>query len=356
MIFSGSQLTAKRSFYTQTGNYGFAMHATVDNTTGIYHFGLSGAGAPVIDFRLESGHLYWGNTFIHAYTPYQQFRIECQFTSGAANIIKDGTPLVYGAPKPTGSYNYFYFTRQTAAMGGTFDLEVSGNNAPVYTVSQSGYLLSTGQNAVTGFFTNLGDYPINVFDSAIQSSAIYSFGKLAATVGARGSGVFAYTGDYSSIDFSQPILTTFNTNFGDITAQFGIIDVTSLDHFIQLTGPTNFGFNGLNVLNQNTSWLNYSGGVVVNSYPTPLTFRLTYGAGTESFTGAWNVLTGGSPTSLVALSSTTGAYIGSGVFPANNFLNLQVMYSGLSGASAQLLISGAGIINPVSQTLSFAAP
>jgi hypothetical protein len=283
MQFTGSQLMLKRSLYTQTGNYGFAMDATVDNTSGVYHFGLSGA-AGTLDFRLESGRMYWGNEFIHTYRSYEAFTVEAQFTSGHANVLKDNAPLVYGGVISTGYFDTFYFSRADANMGGEVDVLVSGNNAPVYSIAQQSYLASTGQNAVTGWFFNQGGFPIRVFDSSMQASANYDFGKLASTVGAGGSGAFAYTGDYSTIDFSQPILTTFATNFGNTNILFSIIDARSLDYFIQLTGPTDFTFNSSNVLNRDASYLNFSGGVVTEGFDARLTFSLGYVSGSGVFT------------------------------------------------------------------------
>lgn len=354
MIFTGSQLTLKRSVYTQTEFYGFTMEATVDNTSGIYHFGLSGS-ANTIDFKLESGYIYWSDKRLQSYRSYEPFIIEGQFTSGAANVIKDGAALVFGAPKPTGYYDTFYFSRADANMGATFDVNVSGNNAPVYSIAQQGYLVSSGQNAVTGWFSNQGGFPVRVFDSSMQASANYSFGKLVADISAQESGAFAFTGDYSSIDFSQPILTTFATSFGNIDALFSITDVRTLDRFVQLTAPTDFTFNSTGVLNRDVTWLNYSGGVVTSNFDTSLVFRLAYLTGHETFTGAWNIFTGGSPTSLLPLSSSTGLFSGSGNFSPNSYINFQVSYSGVSGNQAALLISGNEILNPISTTLTFNA-
>lgn len=354
MIFTGSQLSLKRSIYTQTGYYGFVMDATVENTSGVYHFGLSGA-AGTLDFRLESGRMYWGNQFVHTYRSYEQFTVEAQFSSGHANILKNDEALVYGEPKQTGYFDTFYFNRADANMGAAFEVSVSGNNAPVYAITQQGYLTSSGQNAVTGWFTNQGGFPIRVFDTAIQASANYTLGKLVANVGAQGSGAFAYTGDYNTIDFSQPILTTFATNFGNAAILFSIIDARTLNRFVQLTAPTDFTFTQTGVLNRDVSYLNYSGGVVVGNFNTSLVFRLSYLTGYETFTGAWNVFTGGSPSSLIPLSSSTGLFSGSGNFAPNSFLNFQVSYSGISGNQAQLVISGNEILNPINQTLTFNA-
>lgn len=283
MQFTGSELTLKRNFFTQTGYYGFVMSATVDNTSGEYHFGLTG-NAGTIDFTLQSGRIYQGSQLLHSYQANQEFVIEGQFSSGANNVLKDNVPLSYNVPKSTGYFDYFYFKRASTALGAEFDVVISGNNLPIYSITNQGYLYSTGQSAVTGWFINQSQFPIKVFDSTIQASANYSFGKLASNVTAANSGAFAYTGDYSTIDVSQPILTSFDTNFGDVSVLFSIVDARSLATFVQLTGPTDFTFNASNVLNRDVSYLNFSGGVVSDSFNTNLTFLLGYVSGSGYFT------------------------------------------------------------------------
>jgi hypothetical protein len=284
MLFTGSELIQKRNFFTQTGNYGFVMSATVDTTTGAYHFGLSG-NAQQLDFVLQSGHIYWNNNVIHSYKAFEQFTIEAQFSTGHANVLKNNSPLVYGSSKPTGYFDYFYFSRENANMGAEFDVNVSGDNAAVYSITQQGYLYSTGQNAVTGWMINQSQFPLRVFDSVEQSSAIYDFGKLVGNIGAGGSGAFAYTGDYnnSNFDFSEPILTTFATNYGDASVLFSIIDARSFDSFVQLTSPNDFSFNTDYVFNQDLSYINFSGGVATDQFNTNLTFLLGYVSGSGSY-------------------------------------------------------------------------
>lgn len=361
MLFTGTELVQRRNYYTQTGNYGFVMNATVDTTTGAYHFGLSGS-AGTLDFRLESGKIYWGSEFIHSYKAYEPFAIEAQFSSGHANVLKNNSPLVYGDPKPTGYMDYFYFTRASADMGAEFDVLVSGNNPALYSISTQGYLFSTGQNAVTGWFTNQGGFPIRVFNSAEQSSVIYDFGALVGNVGANGSGAFAYTGDYNTLDFSQPILTTFATNYGNTDILFSILDARSFPSFVQLTGPTDFSFNETYVLNRDVSYLNFSGGVATSAFNTDLTFVLGYVSGsgvfptgTKTFTGAWGLSTGTSASTLVTFSPTSDIlYSGNGTFPPNSYVNMQVTYtpSGDLPDGAYLIVTGANVINGINQQLS----
>lgn len=276
MQFTGEQLTVKRNFYTQVNDVGFSMNCLVDNPTGLYRFGLSGQQG-IAEFQMRSGRLYYENQFIHAYQTFEQFSIVGQIGSGS-NIIKDGAALIYGQPRNTGSFNYFYFTREHAEMGATFDLNVSGDTVPTYSITDKGYLFTSGQSGVTGYFLNQGVFPIRVFDSDILATQNYTFGKLAGNIGEAGTGTFAYSGDFSSFDLSQPILTTFNTNFGDVDVLFTIVDTRTLNRFVLLQEIAN-AFNGSGILNQDVNYLNYSGGFVTDSFNTQLTFILKYVSG-----------------------------------------------------------------------------
>ncbi len=354
MIFTGANLTIKRNFFTQTGNLAFDMNCMVDNTTGTYHFGLSGAQG-VQDFMLQSGKLYQGTTLLHAYQANVSFNLGVQCSSGATNVLKDGAALSFGAPKGTGLFDSFYFTRENAGMGATFDLLVSGDDVPAYRIENQGYLLYSGQNAVTGRFGNSSPYAIKVFDSSMLTTQNYSFGKLVGNVTSVASGVFAFSGDYDTLSISDPILTTFNTNFGDVQQLFQITDARTVSRFVFLNGPTDFSFAG-GVLNRDVPYLNYSGGVVVGNYPASLVFQLRYGTGLETFSGVWDLLTGADTTSLVSLKGanqySATLISGSGQFAPNSLVNLQVNYSGVSGNSVQLVISGAEVLNPINQTLN----
>lgn len=353
MEFTGSDLSLKRNLYTQNDRYGFALSCTVDNTTGRYLFGLSGAGG-VLEFKLESGRMYYGDQFLHTYRSSQAFALEGDFTSGTLNIVKDGAALMYGALKGTGAYDYFYFKRDNAGMAADFDLTISGSNTPKYAIQNIGYLVSSGQNAVTGYFTNQSTYPIRVFDSSIQATQLYDFGKLVGSIGVGTSGQFAYSGDFSSIDLTQPILTTFNTNFADATVLFSIIDVRSLSRFIQLTGPTDFTFVN-NELNRDCSYLNYSGGFVTNAFNAGLQFSLQY-VGGALFTGTWALATGIMANSLVSVAGlSSNTLSGSGQFPPNSFVNFDIIYSGASTGIdiARFMVSGSQVLNPISQTFTF---
>jgi len=283
MNFTGSELTIKRNFYTQTGAFGFVLGCIVDNGTGSYQFGISGQQGK-IEFKLQSGKLIYENQFIHSYRPNTEFIIEAQFTSGSSNVIKDESPLLFGQPKATGNFDYFYFTRASSDLGATFNLQISGNNLPQYLITDKGYILSSGQNAVTGYFLNQSAFPINVFNSEIQATANYDFGKLKNNIAGYSSGLFAFSGDFDVIDFSEPILTTFNTNYNDTSVLFNIIDARTYNKFIFLTAPNSFTYNSDNVIERTVTWQNYSGGVVTNNYSGELFFALKYVDGSGTFT------------------------------------------------------------------------
>lgn len=355
MLFSGSELVVKRNFYTQTGNYGFAIDCTVDNTSGQYLFGLTGA-AGTLEFKLESGRIYYNNQFIHSYKAYQEFSLEAQFTSGTYNIIKNNSALIYGGSKSTGHFDYFYFKRANASLGAEFNVQISGNNEPTYSITNQGYLLSSGQNAVTGYFSNQGAFPINIFNSNIQATQNYTFGKLVSNINGGSSGSFAYSGNFDTIDISQPILTTFNSNYNDIDMLFTINDARSLNRFVYLTAPTDFTFNDSDILQRSVSYLNYSGGVPVTNYDANLYFSIKYVSG-NNFTGSWDLLTGldiYSLKSLKRVGNFNGDTIsGSGLFTPNSQLTMQIIHSG-SGSyldEVTLSISGLEVLNPITQNL-----
>lgn len=354
MIFTGSILSIQRNFFSQTGNVWLGMNCTLDNSTGTYHFGLSGIQG-IQDFRLESGRIYQGNNFIHTYKSNQAFDFAAQFSSGTVNVTKDNTALSFGIPKNTGIFDYFYFSRANAGMGADFDVTVSGDNTPNYTIQSQGYLLYSGQNAVTGRFLNNSVYPIRIFDSSMLATQNYTFGKLVGNIGAVGSGVFAYSGDYNNLDITDPILTTFNTNFGDTQQLFQIVDARTVSRFVYLNGPTDFAFADT-ILNRDVPYLNYSGGVVTDNYLASLVFQLKYATGLETFTGIWDLYTGVDAGTLVSMKGSnqysSNIISGSGLFPANSSVNLQITYSGFSGNAVQLVISGSQVLNPINQTLN----
>ncbi len=357
MEFTGSDLMIKRNFYTQTGNLAFGMSCTVDNTTGTYHFGISGSQGTV-DFTLQSGRVYYQDQFVHSYRSNQDFLIEAQFSSGKANVVKDSNSLTYGVPSPTGEFNYFYFNRANASLGAEFTLRVSGDNLPQYTITDLGYIYSTGQEAVTGYFVNQSLYPIRVFDSSFLVTQPYDFGKLVGNISPALTGIFTYTGDFDTFDLTQPITTTFNTNFGDHLISFNIVDLRSYSRFVQFQDITNYDFDTTGILSRDLFYSNYSGGFVTNVFNADLNFRLSYVSGGGTFTGSWDFLTGTTPNTLVSLKQPgqydTGMISGSGSFQPNSSVSFQIVHNitGSNHDGCRLVISGSEVLNPIARNLS----
>ncbi len=74
---------------------------------------------------------------------------------------------------------------------------------------------------------------------------------------------------------------------------------------------------------------------------------------TKTFSGSWAMYTGTAASSLVPIPLLGDGYHATGIFPPNTYINWQVGYSGVSGDAAALVITGADVINGISQTLSF---
>lgn len=282
MQFTGSQLTAKRSIYTQNANFGFAVDCLVDNTTGRYDFGVSGDNG-VIAITLQSGRMMLGNVFLHNYTPYERFYVECQITTDTYNVLKNDTPMVYGVGKVSGNYDTLFFSRNAPTLFADFNVNVSGQNVPNVTIQNQGYLLTSTQSAVTGFYSNNGSYPVRVFDSTVQSAQDLDFSALAGNVAVGTSSGFAFSGDFDAFDFTQPILVDFSTNYGNADILFTIVDARSFNRFVILQNIPTFTFNAANQLNRNLSYSNYSGGFITDSFPAGLSFSLQYVSGSGTF-------------------------------------------------------------------------
>jgi len=354
MQFTGQELTIKRNFYTQINDVGMSLECSVDNTTGVYHFGLSGLQG-IVDFRLESGRMFFNNQFIHSYRAFQPFSLVAQIGSGA-NVIKDGAALVYGQPTNTGSFDYFYFQRDNAGMGAVFDLNISGDTTPSFSITDKGYLFSSGQRGVTGYFVNQGAFPIKVFNSNILATQNYTFGKLANTINVANTGIFAYSGDFNTIDFTQPILTTFNTNFGNLDILFTIVDTRTFDRFVLLQEiiPS---FNTSGVLNQDVNYLNYSGGFVTDAFNTQLYFSLGYisGSGTQadsSFLPTYPYVTVGYGNFLES-GRLTGQYrfpTGNGIVSGEYIVNLNVFSWATGAATGFFSGNGTGLATGINYT------
>ena len=281
MQFTGTLQNLLRNFYTQTGNFGFALTCEVDNTTGNYSFGVSGSQYN-FGFSMNSGQIYYGNTLLHSYTANKQFTFEAQINTGNFNIIKDGTPLMYGIAKNTGLFNYFYFQRSGGSLNATFDLYVSGDNIPNYNLQNAGFLLSTGQTSVTGLLINYGQFPINVFQSAAQNPQNLTFVPLTGNVAGTGVGAFVFNGNYANFNFNYPILTTFNTNYGNSNVNFTIYNISSQQLVVLFQNISNYTiFN--NQLTRTLNYNNYSGGSQTNNFSSNLYFQLTYITGSGSF-------------------------------------------------------------------------
>ena len=282
MQFTGTELVKKRNFYTQNNNFGAVVNFSVDSSTGRYELGVSGSS----DFKLvlESGKIKYNDLFLHSYLPDNEYSLELQLTSGSFNLIKDSTPLVYGGTVQTGDYNYFYFKRGDTGINAEITFELSGANLPQYTIDQIGYWINSGQDTVTGNFANGGNYNINVFSSTTIGEQNLDYVPLTGVIAGGQNGKFKYSGELIDFDFSQPIFTIFNTNFGNTNVNFQLVNATTFDKLVLFDTISDYNFNSDDEINRTLTYTNYSGGVLVDNFNTPLTFKLEYVSGSGEFT------------------------------------------------------------------------
>lgn len=282
MQFTGQELTKKRNFYTQTGNFGFGLACSVDNINGKYNFGFSG-NQYNFEIVLQSGKILKNGLMIHDYQAFKDFNLEIEISSGNYNIKKNDVPMIFGLQKNTGYFDYFYFNRENTGLGAIFNVYITGDNYPLYIITDKGYLINSGQTGVTGYFINQSQFLINVFDSSADGLQGLEFNKLNTGISGFNTGKFVYSGDYSQFDFTQPILTTFNTNFNNATVLFYINDLRQYDKFVLLNDINDFSFNSDFILNRDLSYNNYSGGFITDTFNTNLIFIIKSISGSGSF-------------------------------------------------------------------------
>lgn len=323
MQFTGYETTKLRNFYSQTGNFNFQLTLSVDNTTGVYHFGVSGQSG-ILGFTMTGGQIIDpSGYYVNSYYPNEVFSIEFQAGRSGYNILKNAVPLVAGLPLPYQNYNYFYFSRSDPSISGRLNLTVDGQNKPIYSISNFGYLISTGQTAVTGTFHNNGNYPIRIFASSAQTNQNIGFSGITGDIQSNSSQSFTYSADFSSVGPNGPILTEFATNFDGADVMFNIIDLRNYLQFVLLQ-PISLGFNNSNSINTSLFYNNYSGGRL-SSFNSDLSFSIQYVSGSGEFvisnfntgvnfltTGYGNFAQSGALTGIYMLSTgnaqTTGIF------------------------------------------------
>ena len=282
MQFTGTELSHFRNFYTQNDNFEVDVNFIVDNTTGHYVFGLTGSNTN-FKFDLISGKIYDPNgLFVHSYLPNENVNLQLQITSDSYNIYKNNIPLVLGNNKSNQDYNQFFFNRQYNTDSATFDVYISGQNQPNIYFDQNAYLLSTGQNMVTGQIINNGDYDYRVFNSISNNSQNLSYNNFTGIIPPGSTDYFIYSGDFTNFDFTAPTFPTFYTNYDYNTFNFYIVNTVNANPFVLMQPITNYSFNGNNQFIRTISYNNYSSGLLSNSFNADFYFQLDFISG---FTG-----------------------------------------------------------------------
>jgi hypothetical protein len=384
MNFTDLELTKKRSFYTQSSNFGASCVFSVDSLSERYEFGVSGFNK--IAVSLESGLVKYGDLVISSYKKFNQYLFELQATSGTLNLRHDGADLAYGVSRPTGYYNYVYFSRFNTGANAEFEFLVSGGNEPVYEIDSVGYLLNESQEVVTGRFSNNGNYDFKIFNSFANNLQNLDYSYESGSVAPLTNKKFNYSGDFTQFDTNQPIATTFYTNFGDAQVNFKIVNISSLDRAILLGDIESYSFNDENIINRNLSYVNYSGGVQTDSFSTELIFKLSYLGGSGRFviddftnsasftglgignfsksgivTGQTNIVTGDSTVSGIysvsfsrfqwATGFASGLFSGNGVGIASGNGYTGLAYGAFTGQLTGIIQNGSGTLLFLNQSV-----
>ena len=281
MIFSGNELIKKRRFYSQSNNFGLVVNLSLDDPTGRYEMGISGDG--VIKLVFESGKIMWNDLFVQTYQPLKNYLISFEITNSGINYKQNDSSVFYGLEKETGKYDYFFFSRENASMPASFDFSISGYSLPDYNIQDLGILFNSGQKEVTGLFSNIKGEDIKIFSSFAQGTQNLNYLFSDDLFSSGQNSTFKYSGNFSEFDFSQPITTSFYTNFGNKQVDFKIVNATDLDRLVLLNDVSNYEFNSENKILKTISWNNYSGGVVTNNFNTEILLSLEYVDGSGLF-------------------------------------------------------------------------
>ncbi len=324
MNFTGTAITIGRNFYAQPTNVGASISVSVDNPTGIYQFGFSGTTGNLF-ITLSGGKIIGAdNQYLSSYQAGVNFTIDLDSTSTNYNIWKNSNPFISAAPKTNtgGYYDFFLVKRPTLNDNIDFNLDIVGDNQPTFLIDTFGYLFTTGQTEVTGYFRNSGSYYANIFDSNATSLQNLSFIGVRGIVQPGDVTGFKYSGNYNQFNSSQIIPTTFNTNFNDISINFQVIDVTTGDRTVFIT-PASFSFDTNNSILRTIGYSNFSGGVP-SDFPAHLNFKLNYISGSGTFT------INNFATNVKFLTTGYGNIVESGLLTGNFYSNTGDAYvSGL---------------------------
>ena len=290
MEFTGQELSHTRSFFTQNDNFDVSVNCQVNNTTGMYSFGITGTSS--FKINLISGKIYKDDIFVHSYVPYEQFSIRMQLTSGNYNIYKNENPLILGQLKSQNDYNSFFFNRQYNMDDATFDVYISGSNTPNVFIQQTAYIFSTGQTSITGEIINYGPYDYKVFTSEAASLQNLTFNNITGNITSGQTGYFIFNGGLNNFDTTQPIILNIYTNYNYNYLNFYILNISSLDKTIIFKPMPPLVFNNLNQINSPLQYNNYSGGLATNSFNAEFSFMLDYVSGSGLFKGNNIILSG----------------------------------------------------------------
>ncbi len=156
---------AKRSIYTQSGQFSFLLNLLIDNMTGIANFGFSGtSGAKLINFTCRSGKFIDNkNNYVESYRDDVFTIVSGNISPNSIDYYINNNPMAFGSNRITGNIDYFYIDPLDCTA--TFDLYINGDK-PNYTITKS-VSFNTGQFNVPITITN-NSLPFKIFSGIYQ--------------------------------------------------------------------------------------------------------------------------------------------------------------------------------------------
>lgn len=223
MINIGTNTFLNRYIPVQSGNYGLSSQFVVDNTISKFDVLCSGNGLISFAFGFESGKIYSSGTtkqyfdVLASNTPSDIFAFSIAPTG--FDVYINDTPILVSQPKATGNFEKIYFIGNGNIFTGTCNVQVFGNPSNlVLSNSQQSFVFPRRVVINTGVaVTNLSNVDSRILSATafgIQSGSIIQ-SLLPILIKGGQEGFVPLSGQYFATDVQQPILVSYNNDYGD---------------------------------------------------------------------------------------------------------------------------------------------
>jgi len=312
-----------RNFLNQTGDFNTSWLISIDNTTGSGKFGISGTGN-IYGYTIKSGEIYDPyNNLLGSYTSNKSFSLKNDIINSKDTLYYNNNPKYFFK---TGNFfnghNYNYFFVDPTGLNLDFDFIIKGEAT---TLQISGLNIRSKNdntneiiNYVTGrIVNNKPELNVKIFDGFISSNPQFTLSGLPLSF--YDTGYFyiitdSGTTQFNNRNFTLPI--TFNTNYGQISFDFNLINQYIPLQFSSLIVTPS---GSVNIFDNQVLAFSVQYGTNSGSY---LDIELNYISGSTGF------FSGNIPSTGYVTDTISGIITGSGYL--EKILNAQVLLTGYS--------------------------